>query len=774
MLVQCGIMPQLRPYQQTLLRRTQDALAGDSEARVMLQLPTGGGKTVIAGALLADWLAGRRKAVWLTHRKELAEQTRGMLASAGVPAITNVNWTPGEDAPAMAGGAVILMAQTVSRRTARREVWNRYNANDLLVIDEAHHAAADGWARAMRQWPGPVVGMTATPWRLSEKEGFDHLFGDLLCGPQVADLQALGSLCEAQVFIPPPEQRISGGAVDRTGDYTEAGIEQANRDRPDVMTAGALAFWQKHSGDRPTIAYAVSVDHAHNLASVFNGAGISAAIILGDTNREERDKAIAGFRDGSIKALVNVIVATEGFDLPDAACIIIARPTMSLALYLQMVGRGLRPKDGDCLILDLAANSVTHGLPEDYREWSLQPRGAQKLGEAPVVWCPTEWCGAASHAASHNCRVCGHAFGKDCDRCGKWRSWRRWHYEKHCGDIHQLVCDLCHIDAHIQAHLPVAPPLDALVDQYDPEDEMTLPSDVEIDDDLANRLSALFSELLEAERQTIAGADDARRNELRRLIEARQAELGDDRELETLFNKHIAALPETERPENRFQEGRMIADWEGNLRSELAGWQSELAELENRPLDKPAIFNSVRNKALYLLRGAAQSAGLMASNYPAGDAPAENNRRFRNPGAISPIPSNYQSAPLDDNSGEWLPLSEFQPNSGDNPPTAMKCPDGTVKALNRWNEVLRTIANWLIEEERLLPHHCPLYLGRYKNCLINTEPNFQDGRKMPYPRDLANGMFVDSNYTSTNLAIRSRALLEKFGVDPAQFYVQLR
>ena len=538
----------------------------------------------------------------------------------------------------MAGGAVILMAQTVGRRTARLPrrhsgldpeskggVWNRYTSDDLLVIDEAHHATAPGWERAMRQWPGPIVGMTATPWRLSEKEGFDHLFDGLLCGPQTADLQALDApaLCQAQVVIPPPEQRIAGGAVDRTGDYTEAGIEQANRDRPDIMTAGALAFWQKHAADRPTIAYAVSVDHARNLAAVFNQAGVSAAVILGDTNREDRDRAIDGFRDGSIKVLVNVIVATEGFDLPDASCIIIARPTMSLALYLQMVGRGLRPKPdgGDCILLDLAANAVTHGLPEDYREWSLEPRGTQKAGEAPVVWCPVPWCEAASHAASHSCRVCGYAFGKDCDRCGRWRAHRRWYYEKQCGDAHQRVCDLCHIDAHIQAHLPVAPPLDALVDLYDPEDEMTFPSDVEIDDDLANRLSALFRELLEAERQSIAGADDARRNELSSLIEWRELVLGDDDELVRQFDEYISALPQSP---NRIRELQMFADWQSNLQSELDEWKNELAELENHAVDKQAIFNSARYKAAYLLHRAAESEELLPDLQAINEQPDRN------------------------------------------------------------------------------------------------------------------------------------------------------
>ena len=403
-------MVKLRPYQRDLLQQVQTALAADTKARVMMQLPTGG-KTIIAGALLADWLTGGRKAVWLTHREELAEQTCRMLTDAHISAITDVKWTPGIDAPTMSGGTVILMAQTVGRRIASMEVWQRYNANDLMVIDEAHHAAAEGWERVVNQWPGHIIGMTATPWRLSKKEGFDHLFDELLCGPQVADLQAADWLCDARTLMPPPGQRIIGGAIDLTGDYTDRGIERANKNRPDVMTAGVVKFWQRDYDDRPTIAYAVSVDHARNLANVFNEAGIPAAVILGDTSSEKRSKAIAGFRKGILKVLVNVVVATEGFDLPDASCVVIARPTMSLALYLQMVGRGLRPKDGgDCLILDLAANSEIHGLPEEHRKWSLEPRGIELPGEELVVWCRK--CETVTPAASHHCRGCGDAFGR--------------------------------------------------------------------------------------------------------------------------------------------------------------------------------------------------------------------------------------------------------------------------------------------------------------------------------------------------------------------------
>ena len=602
-------MIKLRPYQRDLLQQVQTALAADTKARVMMQLPTGGGKTIIAGALLADWLMGGRKAVWLTHRRELAEQTCRMLTDARISAMTDVKWTPGTDAPAMSGGAVILMAQTVSRRTASMEVWHGYNADDLMVIDEAHHAAAEGWERAMQQWPGRIIGMTATPWRLSEKEGSDHLFDELLCGPQVADLQAADWLCDAQTLLPPPEQRIIGGEVDRTGDYTELGIERANRS--DVMTAGVLNSWQKDFGDRPTIAYAVSVDHARNLASVFNDAGIPAAVILGDTSSEERNKAIAGFREGTLKVLVNVVVATEGFDLPDASCIVIARPTMSLALYLQMVGRGLRPKDDgrDCLILDLAANSEKHGLPEEHRKWSLEPRGIESPGEAPVVWCPQ--CETVSPATSHHCRGCGDAFGKDCNRCGKWRAWKRWQFENHCGDDHELVCDLCHIDAHIQAHLPVTKPLDELIDIYPPEDGMLSHDYPELNDELANRLAGLLKELLEQERRSVTGASGDRQLELLEKIKQRETELTDDEELDSLFERHIAALPETERPKNRPQERRMFVDWEGGLRSELTGWKYELDELENRPIDKQLIFNSAKNKAMSLLQREARAADLL-------------------------------------------------------------------------------------------------------------------------------------------------------------------
>lgn len=454
-------MVELRDYQKDLLRRVKDALDEDPMARVMMQLPTGGGKTEIAGQLLKAHLTRGQKAVWLTHRKELTHQTCDRLTRADVSAKVDVSWESNDhDAPAMSNGVVILMAQKLAQRTNRGYVWANYDSSDLMVIDEAHHATAVSWKRAIMQWPGQVLGMTATPWRLTKREGFDHLFQKLICGPQVADLQRQNALCEAKVLMPPPEERILGGDPVWNGDYKPSDIELANSVRSGVMTARALKFWQEHAQDqnRQTIVYAVSVGHARNLEELFKELGITAGCVLSATDQEqaERKRVIDEFKGGNLKVLINVLIVTEGFDLPDASCIVMARPTLSLALFMQMVGRGLRPKDdgGNCLLLDLAANTEEHGLPEKNRMWSLKSRVSQARGEAPVVWCVE--CGGVSHAARHCCEHCGISLGANCDRCGDWRAAKRWTRKYSCGTAHDLVCDLCHVDAHVRARLSIA------------------------------------------------------------------------------------------------------------------------------------------------------------------------------------------------------------------------------------------------------------------------------------------------------------------------------
>ena len=548
--------------------------------------------------------------MWLTHRTELAEQTRDMLRQSASVSAWHVSRPSQAPMPARNKTAVILMAQTAGKRARSPHVWDHYGADDLMIIDEAHHAAASGYERAMQRWPGRVLGMTATPWRLSITEGFDHLFDGLVCGPQSADLQTGGFLCDTRVMIPDPENRIVGGELGSIGEYTESGIERANAGHPDIMTAGALESWKEKARGRQTIVYAVSVRHARNLVAVFNQAGIPSELMLGDTPLEERAATIERFRDGRLAVLVNVAVATEGFDLPDASCVMITRPTQSLSLYLQMVGRGMRPKPdgGDCIILDLAGNSLIHGLPEDTRQWSLEPRGAPSDGEAPVALC--EICYTASAAASHNCQYCGNPFGTGCSRCGKWRAWRRWSLDYQCKYTHDKVCDFCHRDAHLEAHLPVTDEMRRLADEADDEDDE---DDAQMTDeysDLEAQLAQLIRAMLSAERSRAAAQLDARHAELSAFISEEGDDLKDDAVLEEQFSDYLNTLPPKRRPSNRIQESRMIADWIEDRENQLEARGKELYRLQREPVNETEIFNRVQNRLAQILQKESRTVSL--------------------------------------------------------------------------------------------------------------------------------------------------------------------
>ena len=741
-------MIELRDYQCDLLERVQKALEPEN-ARVIMQLPTGGGKTVIAAHLLAGYLTDGRKAVWLTHRTELARQTRKMLNETTGVRAAYLERSPQAPIPAIADGAVILMAQTAGRRANSLDVWSKYDSNDLMIIDEAHHSAADGYERAMSRWPGRVLGMTATPWRLSENEGFDHLFSGLICGPQVSELQTVNFLCEARVLMPPPDERIRGGEVGSIGDYTETGIERANEDHPDIMTAGALKLWQEHAYGRQTIAYAVSVRHAQNLVRVFREADTPAELMLGDTPLDERASTIENFRNGNLQVLVNVAVATEGFDLPDASCVVLARPTESLALYLQMVGRGLRPKDGgDCIILDLAGNSMKHGLPEERREWSLVPRGAPLEGESPLVWC--ENCGTTSPAASHDCGHCGAPFGADCQRCGKWRAWKRWILKDSCQYTHDNVCDLCHKDAHSQAHLPVTEEMERLAREDDDGDY-----EVVIDhDQLDERLSLLIRELLKSERDYFLGQYKARQDKLRDFVANEDGDLRNNEILDRQFEAYLEAIPQGQRPRNFPQKADMYGKWKGERRTALTASRDELAKLEAQSvdIDMPAVFESVQSRLMRILRREVE----LLDQPPDGSVAS---CRETSGQAVS-----FTS--------EWVPLTQLEPSGLI--PKAVGFPSGEQSVVNSWAGSLVEIANWLIVRDKLSRSDCPVITGKARaNCLINTIPRHPNGKVFGGKRSLTKGMVIYTGFNAKATVRQSMNLLLKFGEEPSQFYVRL-
>ncbi|MCY4652333.1 MAG: DEAD/DEAH box helicase family protein [Dehalococcoidia bacterium] len=774
-------MIELRDYQKDLIEQVNRALRPD-RARVMMQLPTGGGKTVIAAHLLKARLAEGHKAVWLTHRKELVSQTMILLnEAADVWAWVPRKWDPGQIAQASTGGVVILMAQTVGRRSIASDVWNRYDHNDLMFIDEAHHATAAGYTRAMECWRGRIIGMTATPWRLSVREGFDHLFDNLVCGPQMVSLQEENFLCKSRVVVPAPEQRIEGGRIGDLGDYTEVGIERANMGHQDIMTAGVIRFWERQARGRQTIVYAVSVRHARNLQSVFEESGIPTGIMLGDTPQSERYAAVVDFSRGNLKVLVNVAVATEGFDLPDASCVVIARPTRSLALYLQMLGRGLRPKTngGDCLILDLAGNSILHGIPEERREWSLAPRGQPPEGEVPVIWC--EHCNTASPAASHNCQHCGAEFGDDCGRCGKWRVRNRWVLVEVCEEEHDVVCDLCHRDAHIQNFLPVLEEMEELAgsetdnlvhpsypqeSQQSEQGQEMPPSEGQLDQILDNVLRRLIDE----ERQRIIGPREARKDELRQFIAAREIELEDDVLIDTRFEEYLQQLPLEDQPESSVEKYMAFNPWWDEFQRELADGKAELDGLELQPIDEDLVLARSKARVLNILSGVSESATpIVKESMPTVAAAGDDVKKVLDIHPIHTPSSRFGGSVLRDSG--WVPITELDEptESTAKRPDSLRLPSGEEVRLRYWRNFLVEIANYLIREGKLNRRDCPVPLDSTAGSYLIHSGDGGFTRS----RELANGTYIYTNMGSERMIKQAVYLLRRFGEDPSRFFIRL-
>ncbi len=616
--------------------------------------------------------------------------------------------------------------------------------------------------------------MTATPWRLSQKEGFDHLLNELVCGPDVPDLQNANFLCNAKVLIPSPEYRIQGGEIGSIGDYTERGIERANQEN--IMTAGILEFWTNHARSRQTIIYAVSVRHAENIVDVFRDAGIRTGIMLGGTHPVVRESTIAQFASGELRVLVNVAVATEGFDLPDASCVVIARPTQSLALYLQMLGRGLRPKlnGGDCLILDLAANSMLHGLPEDRRQWSLAPRGQPPEGEAPVVWC--EHCDSVSPAASHNCQYCGAPFGEDCQRCGKWRSWSRWSLKSTCKYIHDIVCDRCHRDAHLQNHLPLTSQIEDAADMDDEDSSVSQDviqtEDVEMtnnDNSLDQRLASLLRELLEEELHRVTSAIEYRRRGLQEFIKTRELALSDESDLDELFEKHLNTLPQDQKPKSNPQKYRMFNTWEGSLRAELVDKKNELANWADQPIDKNLIFERSKSRVLTVLSREANSANLLLRN----DSARIYDSDLKSTAKTSLNSVIYKPSRLNSpNDGlEWISLAKL--DSARQSPVYLKFPSGKEIPVESWDRFGAGIVNWLIERDILSYNDCPVSIGQSMMYFIHDNTSYFDTRRFHYIK-LLDELYMNTSISEIQMVNHIKLLLEQYREDPAQYHVAVK
>ena len=474
------MLANLRPYQVDGLKAVSEQIEIGSR-RPLLQLPTGGGKTETAIAFAATYLESFNQKrwqvaeeyvkengfdafadalahadsvvgkpepiVWLTDREELNHQTAARFNKYGLgaAALTSKSFparltgvTPQEAIDLHnPGGQVMVISHTVFEN---RFSFDQFGEKALAFSDECHHDFAPTRLRVVKKWPGILVGLTATPERMSPREGmnvaYDSLVQGLDIGATIRDLEADGYLLPVVVQTAANHLRMNGSKP-VAGDFkefttscTEAAFNQQ---------AVKFVYEQTDSGNEPAIWYTTTKDHCLRLAewaSEWVAPHKIGVVISGDDHFDickengwlsDRQEIAERLRAGKMWLVLNVMILTEGVDFPGVSVIVSDRPTMSPIVWNQQVGRGRRP-DGKaqyCKLISFTDNVSRLGHPSSERRYGLTPRIlTPPTRPAPSKKCLQ--CGMECHAACRNCPKCNAPFGKFCPNCKDYRFWRSW------------------------------------------------------------------------------------------------------------------------------------------------------------------------------------------------------------------------------------------------------------------------------------------------------------------------------------------------------------
>jgi DNA repair protein RadD len=356
-----------RPYQRAVIERINTELLNGSCSAALLVAPTGSGKTVIASDIIRS--NPNRHILFFVHRREIVFQAQKHLADLGIEAGVIL---AGVSQRKMLG-IQIASVQTLFSRCIRGD--QDLPPADIVLVDEAHHVRAKTYQAILKRYPdAKVIGLTATPCR-RDGRGLGSTFKRMIETPQIEELIKLGFLVPTRIFAP-SRPNLKGVKVCK-GDYVERELER--RVNTDKLVGDIVTHWLKHADRRKTLLYAVSVAHSVHLRDEFAKAGVRVEHIDGSTPKDERDAILERLASGETELVTNCMVLTEGYDLPDLSCIVLARPTRSMGLFRQMIGRGLRPAPGKdhCLVLDHAGAVWAHGFVEDAVHWTHQSRSCR-------------------------------------------------------------------------------------------------------------------------------------------------------------------------------------------------------------------------------------------------------------------------------------------------------------------------------------------------------------------------------------------------------------
>jgi superfamily II DNA or RNA helicase len=328
--------PGLHDYQ-VKTRTDIDAAAAAGHRRILVTAPTGSGKTVVATSIINAAVARRERVLFLCHRRELTQNASRELHEVGVDhGIVQAGFPSRPGALVQVASIGTLHARAVRSRTIELPPAN------LVIVDEAHHAPARSWRRLIEAYPKAIIlGLTATPCRADGK-GLGNVFDVLIVSANVAELTAAKYLVPTRVYAP-ARPNLAGVQV-RRGDYVEDQL--AARMDTAKLVGDIGEHWLRLGEQRPTVLFAVNVAHSVHIRDEFRRLGVLAEHIDGSTPLEERDAVLAKLAAGKIEIVTNCQVLTEGWNCPAVSCIVLARPTKSLGLFRQMIGRVLRPLPG--------------------------------------------------------------------------------------------------------------------------------------------------------------------------------------------------------------------------------------------------------------------------------------------------------------------------------------------------------------------------------------------------------------------------------------------
>lgn len=362
---------QLRPYQIEAKEKIYKMWI--QKRSVMFQMPTGTGKTRLFVSIirdLFDWGASKKivvKVLVLAHRIELIDQIDehiGLKYNLAHGLI--VSKSREQKMYSVQIGSVPTLTRRLSNWTDKEF--------DIIIIDEAHHVKADSYRRILKEFPkAKVLGVTATPYRMNHAS-FHPEFDDLITSQPVLNFIRQGYLCDYDYYSIRPNSRIQSDIDSITqfaldGDYLD--IAMLDVMDKDEIRAGIVDAYFRYARGKKGIVYTINRDHNIHVCSKFAERGINAVAIDSKTPPDERKQMVDDFKRGKIDIICNVNIFSEGFDCPDVEFIQLARPTKSLSMYLQQVGRGLRPADGKekLIIIDCVGLYNRFGFPSAKRKW---------------------------------------------------------------------------------------------------------------------------------------------------------------------------------------------------------------------------------------------------------------------------------------------------------------------------------------------------------------------------------------------------------------------